>query len=424
MMEMMSCDEIKLKAYDEDISLHFDWLSFVIPLYVADFALFQIRIADIIKKLCLYIGFSKEEIYEERIKKNNYEFCLKIGLHIAVRYGGEYSKMNYNHELEDGSCEVIRVPTMQIEFTGQGCREIEERGKIDYYELLRWIICDLEGHCRRLDLACDDKVGFLPISWVKAKIEVFKDFTTRFRTPSGRELPFFPTGSIEDGYSILFGSRNSTMMLMIYDKKKERAYREDPFMGENWVRWELRFLGEKSQLAVDRYLNFSDKDMGKFYFENLTYMLQIKQQTFNGLPTTMIDKRKWDLDARWDKFTNQIKGVPLTMTKLSSSDIDRKLRWRDKSLSRMHLQIDFAEAYDSKDNFMYSQVARFIHELEKEVWLIREGKVKDSDLALINAKRKKDDVNAKLIGYEDLDSYMQQCLELITYLKRQYEFPF
>lgn len=423
-MEMMYYDDCELKAYDEKISIHFDWLSFTFPLPESNDITKVKKVSNILRTLCMKIGFEPDEVYPDKYPKNNYSNCFKIGQHIGFRYFGFFSKMNYLRELHDGSTRVESVETLQIEFTGQGCREIEERGKVDYNDLLRWFVVDLEGRARRVDIACDDTVGYLPITWIKNKIEISQDFTTRFRTPSGKVLPFSPSGSIDDGYSILFGSRNSTMMLLIYDKKKERAYREDPFMGDNWVRWELRFLGDKSQLAVDRYLDYSDNDMGNFYFENLTYMLQLKQKTFNNNPTDMLDKRKWDLDKRWQVFINNIRGVPLTMSKRNQTDIERKMAWRDYSLKRMHFQLDISESYDKKGEFFYSQIARFVHELEKEVDLIRDNKVKDSDLALINSSRIRRNPNSKPITKDDLGRYMIECIQLIDDLKKKYLYPF
>lgn len=421
---MMKEESCKLGFVNEDISIHWDWISFTFPLWLDNRQYVGEKVSAILEKFCSLIGFSSEELRPEYSKKNNYEQCFKLGEHIAFRYGGESSKMKFQRET-DGEVIESEVESLQIEFSGQGCREVEERGVIDWNKLLAWFYNDLNGRARRIDIALDDKLGFLPISWVRDKIAVNKEFTTRFRKAQGKELPFMPSGTLQDGYSILFGSRLSTMMLLIYDKKKEREYRNDRFMGSNWVRWELRFLKDKADIAGNYYLKYSDADMGKFYMENLTQMLQIRTPLVNGRPTDIKQAKFWDLDPRWEKFTSSMQGIKLTCMKRESTTIDRKVAWRDYALSRMHVQLDFANAYDEKQHeYINPIIPRLVHELEQELKYIKEGKIDDADLAMINSHRRNIDPNAKLLTVSDLVEYTKEIENTIGELKETYQLPF
>ncbi len=401
-----------LSVVEEKVSLHFDWLSFTLPMYYEGDTDSEHVFEKLFPIFCDYLGYEIDELIVDPYPKNNYKKSYKLGEHISFRYGGQYTKMKYVVKDIDGA-EEIMVDSMQFEVTGQGLREIELRGIIDYIDFFHFLYVTCDGKCNRLDLALDDKIGFLSIDWIKNKIEA-GDYTTKFRTPVGRNLPYVPQGSLEDGYSITFGSRNSTQMMCIYDKKLERKFRGENYMGDNWVRWEIRFLGQKANMALDKFLEVGYAELGDFYYENLVELLQIRDRTKDT------HKDRWPINKKWLEFTKYTKGVPLKLSYNYFSSIDKKKAWRDYSLSRMHVLLDMSDCYNDDHQVFGLGIARLIHELEKQLDILEEEKIEMKDIALINNYRLQRDPNSKLLKVSDLFKYKLKLEAAIKHLKSAY----
>lgn len=418
-----SCDLII--EDDNNISIHIDYLTCVIPLINKldkDIPANQVCNA-IINDLVQYIGFNICELRESEFKDKNYDKCLMLGEHIKFSFFGEFTRRKININNDDGTISTYNVETLKIEMSGQACREFEERSNISFWDFCVYLN-SLDGRFSRLDLAADDKGGLLKIEWLKDKLVDKKEFTTRFRTSPGKEDPFTPYGTLGNGYSILFGGRSSTTALMIYDKKLERVYRNDSYLGRYWTRWELRFLHEKADYAVDNFIEHGVEGMGDFYFENLCYMITLRDPLIDGKPTKNSQKSMWDVNPLWLKFTNSIKGVPLTISKSRNLSVESKMSWRDYSLSRMHFLLDFAGSYNDKNEYMFNVVPRIVHELKQELKVLENDKFKSSDLAMVNAYRLSKDKDAKLLTVYDVQKYSEEIKISIKKLESYFTYPF
>lgn len=136
----------------------------------------------------------------------------------------------------------------RVELKGQGCRDFESRGG-NWKELLNYIIAS-GGYLTRLDLAIDDKVGYLTPSQLKYYFQN-KYFTSIFR--EFREDSTLSTKDIDDkGWGVLFGSKLSSTRLRIYDKKLQMISTNQVIDSDivNWVRYELRYMYDKAKSII------------------------------------------------------------------------------------------------------------------------------------------------------------------------------
>lgn len=113
-------------------------------------------------------------------------------------------------------------------------------------DLFRQIMGD--GHLTRLDLAIDDKgAQYYTLKELSDCVHQGA-FSSRFR--SHKEILEFGNG--KSGHTIYFGSRESDIMLRVYDKKLEQC-KKGMIVGFDWTRWELE-LHKKRASAVARLL--------------------------------------------------------------------------------------------------------------------------------------------------------------------------
>ena len=130
-----------------------------------------------------------------------------------------------------------------VEISGQGCRALESFGEIEWLPFLAFLMADYnEFKITRLDLAYDDHTGILD------KLRLKLD------TDDGNYRSNFRTWEIRygnRGFSIYHGSKQSQVMIRIYDKAAERGLLD----GTHWIRVELQLREENASGAIRAYLD-------------------------------------------------------------------------------------------------------------------------------------------------------------------------
>lgn len=112
------------------------------------------------------------------------------------------------------------------------------------------------GWFTRFDLAVDDLGAcFFTVEDVRDFLDR-QDVVSKFRTY--RDVYESTFVNEKTGHTIYFGSRQSEIMLRVYDKQLEQeqkaAVLEDA-VSEAWIRWELELKNERADIAVDLLLN-------------------------------------------------------------------------------------------------------------------------------------------------------------------------
>lgn len=138
-----------------------------------------------------------------------------------------------------------------VEMSGQGCRAFEEYSGTNWDDLISLLVSDLNVKINRLDIAYDDFDGLLDID--QLCMETMKEnFTSRWRK--------YEVIISNGGNSVIHGSRQSNMLLRIYDKAKEQKLLE----GQHWIRAELQ-MRDDNAAGFLRALYLAQYDLGQIF---------------------------------------------------------------------------------------------------------------------------------------------------------------
>lgn len=343
-VEVVNVDKYKYLLHTNDsIQIHFDWFSFTFPLFKIDGALEIEYLYMVINKICFMLGFDFENektVYDWAV--NRYQKTIQIGTNIFFRAFGSSTRVNIDgHEFE--SC--------QFEITGQGCREIESRLKVDYIKLFNYVIKDLKGRCKRVDIAIDDNKGdIIKLSTIKYYIDNNYFISSYFRT---KECPPLPIGRLDTGFSYTFGRHGSTQ-LCIYDKKSEQASRNKMDLFQDYkVRYEMRFVDKKSDKLVSELLPYYLSDVesdnfGKFCMQQLKAMLDLKDKK-SWLKYNDVNKHKSDTLKSWDEFLGNVSKSKFSLDPKEFLSIDKKQEWFEKNMIGLFCSFGLSGCYNLDD---------------------------------------------------------------------------
>lgn len=168
-----------------------------------------------------------------------------------------------------------------VEASGQGCRALETFGKIQWLSFVQWLLDpDNEVKITRLDLAFDDHSGILD------KLQLKLD------TDDGYYKSNFRNWEIRYGncgFSIYHGSKQSKVMIRIYDKAAERGLLD----GTHWIRVEMQLRDDNASGALAAYLQH--QDLGSVYGGILkTYLVYLVGSDRDS------NKARWEVAPYWE----------------------------------------------------------------------------------------------------------------------------
>lgn len=168
------------------------------------------------------------------------------------------------------------------EISGQGCRTLETFGNVDWLVLLSFLLEESnEFKITRLDLAFDDHTGILD----KLRLKLDTDdgnYRSKFRSWEiryGRK-----------GFSIYHGSKQSQVMIRIYDKAAERGMLD----GTHWIRTELQLRDDNATGAAKAYVDLQDLG-GVFGGILATYLVYCEESVDSN-------KSRWETADYWDEL--------------------------------------------------------------------------------------------------------------------------
>lgn len=185
-----------------------------------------------------------------------------------------------------------------VEMSGQGCRDFETLGNGDYESIFRWILENPEEmHITRLDIAFDDHTGLLDIGKV-CKYTLSGQWVSRWNK--------YNVEYSDEGTSCTFGSRQSEMLLRIYDKAAERGITEPDV---HWVRTEM-VLKRQRALEFVRFICDGAYEMGHnlsdvFFGVLNNYLRFVEQDPEDN------NKSRWQTAAWWSSFVQALGVVSL-----------------------------------------------------------------------------------------------------------------
>lgn len=234
-----------------------------------------------------YLGLKIEQF------QSTYGF---YGYRDRLFYNGISIYSNLYSDLEDDKSSVM------LEMSGQGCRQFETSSELGFMQLF----CDVSNGdfaIKRLDIAYDDidrsgGNGLLDINKI-ARYTLHQRFVTKWH--GGQVLDKFAVNGNDEpmthALTVQFGSRQSSIMLRIYDKAQERGG-----LDYHWVRSEVVIKEERAASFIAEFLK--GKPIGELYSGVLyNYLRFIKLDHSRRERCTTVS---W-----WDKFLHSVSKIKL-----------------------------------------------------------------------------------------------------------------
>lgn len=174
------------------------------------------------------------------------------------------------------------------------------------------------GWFTRLDLAVDDfGAEYFSVEDVRGYLdrqEVVSKFRS-FRDTFESTLVGEPTG-----HTLYLGSRQSEVMLRVYDKQLEqnkKAEKEEDMIREAWVRWELELKNDRANMAVD--LLIQRKELGEIVMGILSNYVKI-------VVLDDSNRSRCSVLPLWEKFIDAVGKLRLFVQQ-SAKTLKEKKSW-------------------------------------------------------------------------------------------------
>lgn len=173
-------------------------------------------------------------------------------------------------------------PDMGIwcEMSGKGCRAFESYGSGNYECFFKMALNE-DIKITRLDIAYDDFKGILNINTICSDTQL-QNYVSKWKAYEC----IYSSG----GNSVLLGSRQSEILLRIYDKASEQKQ-----VGIHWLRCEL-------QLRDDRALGFVRSYMTGFMDLGHIFMSVLSNYIRFVAPSRDSNKSRWPNTDYWNDF--------------------------------------------------------------------------------------------------------------------------
>ena len=233
-------------------------------------------------------------------------------------------------------------------------------------ETVLGIFCDKVmhvGHFTRIDAAIDDKGGnfYSPAD----VFELYKknQIVSKWRSVKRTDKYNDPENCA--GYTVYFGSRESSLMLRLYDKAREQNNKHNPgddgYVDFEWYRWELEYKDERAnefaQVIID------GANLGRVVVGVLAYYIRL-------INLDDSNKSRCSNLEKWDKFVHDVQALRLCSEKKAKTVYD-KLTWIESQVSPTLATLLLL--YDFDTQFLYDMASASKHRISKSDWeLIRQ----------------------------------------------------
>lgn len=261
--------------------------------------------------------------------------------------------IHYNLKNDDEQNSVL------LEMSGQGCRQFETSSGVGFMQLF----CEVSNgdfNITRLDIAYDDidhnGNGLLDIGKI-ARYTSHQRFVTKWG--GGNVMDSFRVAGNNEpmvhALTVQFGSRQSKILLRIYDKAQERGG-----FDYHWVRAEIVFKRERAAAFIGEVLN--GKPIGEIYAGVMcNYLRFIKRDHSRKERCTVIE---W-----WERFLNYAEKIRLFSPKTVEYNLERV---KNYVLNQAGNCIDTYIACVGENKFMSDLKSRKTHLNDNQIRVISE----------------------------------------------------
>ena len=245
-MKEMFIEDTNPKALGKGLAVCIDWISFT----------FEPGKKWSAYKVVTLLGFQPEDFMPLEKGAQGYRSVLVLNnKNLRILYDGQES-MGIHVDISGSAIESLldawrtknTVPT-PFGAAGVQVRDLRNSLLLDLLESL-----SKEGvRFTRIDLAVDDiGCSYYSCEDVLERLENQR-VISKFRTYNNVSPRLLKDGT-RQGHTIYLGSRNSQIMLRIYDKKLETEKKHGSVCAEKWIRWELEVKKDRANQAVNLLL--------------------------------------------------------------------------------------------------------------------------------------------------------------------------
>jgi phage replication initiation protein len=211
-------------------------------------------------------------------------------------------KLGYRKQTKCGNITVLtdgfEEMHTHIIFSGQGCREYEQRINGDWQGFINHLL-EVQASITRIDIALDDKSGLVDLEIIEEKVKR-SECISRFRNSTITAKYDISTGAPK-GKTIYFGAPSSMLKVRIYDKAAEQQ------VDGIWRRIEVEARKDRAQvlgLIIAEGLSLGQTIAG--ILKNYIRFIEPKQDR---------NKARWHTSAWWDEIIGAAEKIKLTTEK-------------------------------------------------------------------------------------------------------------
>jgi phage replication initiation protein len=325
---------------------------FTLPEYQQGFGLTN---SDDFNLLVDLLTFNIEDLETHEKGINSYKYKCTFGEYIKI---GIHGPKNRHGDV-----------THMLDMSGEACRDFEKRGG-SWEHLLKF--CYINGwKFTRIDVANDIIIEDPDDSYLFDMDTLVKKYIDNQYHSSGfidstLIIGKYNSDGKKKGTSITFGSRNSRMVLQIYDKKEEQKAKYQGntdtskmyVWASSWIRFEIRMMQGKAADFVGKLINNGYENLSNLYVSILKGILNFKYRPGNvpksvweemhpgkkQRKSTSNERRdKWITCKWWDEHLGNVKSIKLIDQYKLETSITKSKDWVNRSVSRNMTKIALAD---------------------------------------------------------------------------------
>jgi len=300
---------------------------------------------------------------------------------IAIRWGADCADFYTSDDQKKAEEKVRYDMGICLEMSGQGCRAFETHGRGNWIDLLTEISESFGSFTiTRLDLAYDDHTGILDIHRLESDV---RDRNLVCKARNTRVIWSDDWDENIQGLTIEIGSRQSSVLVRIYDKAAERGFDHS----KHWVRVELQLRKDRAIAAVLEILKH--KHIGIVAGGILRNYC-----TFRS-PTQDSNKYRWPLTDYWDKLLLDMERIRIFISPGEPYNYSK---------TEKHMLLQYGQAFIAYYR-MHGEINSFLYAAMRMFPVLKskyETAISDFKLLENERKRRADEVRS-FYGFRILD---------------------
>ena len=247
-----------------------------------------------------------------------------LGLDPELFQDAGYGLLGYNRVLrfsdicvcyEPRENDFFRDMGVCVSMSGNGCRAFETMSKLTqagqdsvFPTLFQLLAADETANVSRLDIACDDREGFLNMEEIVEKVQA-NEINSRM---TKRSVIVSFDGTQRSGSTIYLGAPSSDFRVRIYDKALEEG------VDGHWIRVEL-VMRHKNAAAFAEQMN-SAPSVGKL-------AAQVVNDKFSFIERDDSNITRCTVCGWWRSFVDELESVRLVARCVVQHSVERIENW-------------------------------------------------------------------------------------------------